>query len=32
MLRDINSKLGDAREGIFQVHYEDTDVFEKNFD
>ena len=26
MLRDINSKLGDVREGIFQLHHEDTDV------
>ena len=31
MSRDINSKLGNAREGIFQLHYEDTDVFEKIF-
>ena len=26
MLRDINSKLGDVREGIFQLHHEDADV------
>ena len=31
MLRDVNSKLGDAREGIFQLHHEDTDGFEKTF-
>ena len=31
MSRDINSKLGDAREGIFQLHHEDTDRFEKTF-
>ena len=31
ILRDINSKLGDVREGIFQLHHEDTDAFEKTF-
>ena len=31
MLRDINSKLGDAREDIFQSHHENTDAFEKAF-
>ena len=31
MLRDINSKLGDAREGIFQLHHKNTDTFEKAF-
>ena len=31
MLRDINSKLGDVREGIFQLHHENTDPFEKTF-
>ena len=30
MLRD-NRKLADAREGIFQLHHEDTDTFEKTF-
>ena len=31
MLRDINRKLGDAREGLFQLHHKDTDAFEKTF-
>ena len=31
MLRDINSKLGDVREGIFQLHHENADPFEKTF-
>ena len=31
MLRDINSKLGDAREGIFQLHHKNADTFEKAF-
>ena len=31
MLRDINSKLGDAREDIFQLHHENSDAFEKAF-
>ena len=31
ILRDINNKLGDVREGIFQLHHEDTDAFEKTF-
>ena len=31
MLRDINSKLEDARDGIFQLHQEGTDAFEKIF-
>ena len=31
ILRDINSKLGDVREGIFQLHHEDTDASEKTF-
>ena len=31
MLRDINRKLGDPREGIFQLHHKDTDAFEKTF-
>ena len=31
MLRDINSKLGDTREGIYQLQLEDTDAFEKTF-
>ena len=30
MLRDNNSKLGSAREGIFQLHHVDTDAFEKD--
>ena len=29
MLRDINSKLGDAKEGIFQLHHEDKMHLEK---
>ena len=31
MLRDINSMLGDVWDGIFQLHHEDTDAFEKTF-
>ena len=31
MLRDINNKLGDVWDGIFQLHHEDTDAFEKTF-
>ena len=31
MLRDINSKRGDGRESIFQLHHEDTVAFEKTF-
>ena len=31
MLRDANSKLGDAKKGIFQLNHEDTDKFEKAF-
>ena len=31
MLRDSNSKLGDVWDGIFQLHHEDTDAFEKTF-
>ena len=30
-MKDINRKLGDVREGIHQLHQEDTDVFEKTF-
>ena len=29
MSKHINSKLENAREGIFQSHQEDTDTFEK---
>ena len=31
MLREINRKLGDAIEGIFRLHHQDTDAFEKTF-
>ena len=31
MLRDINSKLWDARWAIFQLHHKYTDAFEKTF-
>ena len=31
MLRDVNSKLEDVREGIFQLYHEDTEAFEKTF-
>ena len=29
ILRDINSNLGDAKEGIFQLHHKDTNAFKK---